>query len=60
MTTLVRTISQATGPVLAGLALQMASLGAPFLLGGGLKIVYDLALYWNFRSIRAPEEESRK
>lgn len=60
VTTLVRTIFQAMGPVLAGLALQMASLGAPFLLGGGLKIVYDLALYWNFRSIRAPEEESRK
>ncbi|MBI2822944.1 MAG: MFS transporter [Acidobacteria bacterium] len=58
-TTLVRTVTQSLGPLLAGLTLQVVSIGAPFFLGGGLKIVYDLALYFNFRTIRPPEEEAR-
>ncbi len=41
-----------TGPLLAQAALQ----SVPFFLSGGLKIVYDLLLYWNFRSVRPPEE----
>lgn len=56
ITTLVRTVTQSLGPVLAGLALQVASAAAPFFLAGGLKIVYDLALYFNFRHVRPPEE----
>ena len=35
----------------------MASLAAvPFLLGGGLKIVYDLLLLRSFRQVKPPEE----
>jgi len=34
----------AAAPVLAGLALQNAAFGLPFLLAGGLKVAYDLAL----------------
>lgn len=56
VTTLVRTVAQAAGPALGGVALQLAALGAPFFLGGGLKIIYDLALYFNFRRLRPPEE----
>jgi MFS family permease len=41
-----------TGPLLANPAL----LGVPFLLAGGLKIVYDLALYAGFRRLKPPEE----
>lgn len=59
LTTLVRTITQAIGPVFAGFLLQFLNTGAPFFLGGGLKIVYDLALYFNFRTIRTPEEQVR-
>jgi hypothetical protein len=28
-------------------------------LGGALKIVYDVALYFNFKSIKPPEERNR-
>ena len=28
----------------------------PFYLAGGLKIVYDLLLYRDFRNVRPPEE----
>jgi MFS family permease len=44
-----------TGPLLAHAAL----LNVPFFLSGGLKIVYDLLLYRNFRSLKPPEEEKR-
>jgi MFS family permease len=42
-----------TGPLLANAAL----LSLPFFLSGGLKIIYDLLLYRNFKSIKPPEEE---
>ncbi|MGH7752295.1 MAG: MFS transporter, partial [Gemmatimonadales bacterium] len=56
VTMLVRPVANAASPVLAGLAIQLASSGAPFLLAGSLKIVYDLLLYAGFRRL-APEEE---
>jgi hypothetical protein len=31
-------------------------MGVPFLLSGGLKIIYDLTLYREFRALRPPEE----
>jgi hypothetical protein len=30
----------------------------PFYIAGGLKIVYDLLIYRDFRAIRPPEERS--
>jgi hypothetical protein len=32
--------------------MQAVSLGAPFVLGGALKIVYDLALYQAFKGLK--------
>ena len=32
--------------------MQGVSLGAPFLIGGGLKIVYDLLLYATIRNVK--------
>ena len=32
--------------------MQGVSLSAPFVLGGGLKIVYDLLLYATIRNVR--------
>lgn len=52
----VRGVAQAFGPILAGLAIQDAAFGLPFVLGGGIKIVYDLGLYAGFRSRRAEHE----
>jgi predicted MFS family arabinose efflux permease len=53
----VRGVAQSPGAVLAGLAIGAASLGLPFFLGGGLKIIYDLALYAGFRNRRAAHEQ---
>ena len=53
-----RTIGAAISPVLAGLLFARPSLiNVPFFVAGGLKIVYDLALYREFVSVRPPEEE---
>lgn len=55
----VRGVAQAVGPALAGFAIQAASFGIPFFVGGALKIVYDLSLYGLVgRSPRRPERDS--
>jgi len=51
-----RGVSQALGPAIAGLAIQVAAFGVPFFLGGALKILYDVALYAGFHSRRAEHE----
>jgi MFS family permease len=56
MTGAVRGIAQSFGPVLSGLAIGAASFGLPFFAGGGLKIIYDLALFAGFRNRRADHE----
>ncbi len=53
MTGAVRGLAQSLGPILSGLAIGAASFGLPFFAGGGLKIVYDLALFAGFRNRRA-------
>ena len=55
-TNIARNVAQAITPIVSGTAMQVIGLGVPFLLGGGLKIVYDLLLFTMFRSIRPPEE----
>jgi len=52
----VRGTAQAIGPLLTGLAIGAASLEAPFLVAGGLKIAYDLGLYAAFRRLPAEHE----
>jgi len=50
VTTIARSIGAAASPFLAGVFLASpALLSAPFLVAGGLKIVYDLLLYRNFK-----------
>jgi hypothetical protein len=39
-TNLARTVAQAVTPALTGWVMQTVALSAPFVLGGGLKIVY--------------------
>lgn len=56
LTGAVRGVAQAAGPPLAGVAIGAAAFGVPFFAGGGLKIVYDLALYAGFRHRRAMHE----
>jgi hypothetical protein len=56
MTGAVRGVAQSFGPVLTGVAIGASAFGFPFCAGGGLKIVYDLALYAGFRGKPASHE----
>lgn len=49
-TTIGRNLGQSLSPVLGGFAFG-AWVAAPFLLGGGIKVVYDLALFATFRRV---------
>jgi MFS family permease len=58
ITGIARTTGAALSPALAGpLLANSALLNLPFILAGGLKIVYDLLLYRNFKTIKPPEEK---
>ncbi|MGI0087376.1 MAG: MFS transporter [Nitrosotalea sp.] len=50
-----RNIAQSVGPSLAG-AIMGSFLAAPFIIGGVLKLAYDIGLFLNFRKIKPPEE----
>jgi predicted MFS family arabinose efflux permease len=49
-----RSLAQALAPALSGVALARAASGLPFYVAGGLKIVYDLILYFRFRRLALP------
>lgn len=56
-----RQLGTALAPLIAGPMLGVASLASvPFFVAGGLKTIYDLALWRSFRLLHAPEETSRK
>ncbi len=56
-TNLARTVAQATTPAVTGWVMQALALSAPFAIGGGLKLIYDLLLYFTFRHVK-PRSES--
>jgi MFS family permease len=56
LTSVARNGAAAVAPVFAGATLAIPALGLPFLIAGGLKIVYDLAILAAFRGVRLPEE----
>jgi MFS family permease len=57
VTGVARTTGAAAAPVLAGVLLSDSGLaGAPFIVAGLLKLVYDGLLYRLFRGVRPPEE----
>jgi MFS family permease len=58
VTGIARTTGAALSPVFTGPMLANALLANfPFFLAGGLKIVYDLLLYFNFRRSRPPKQD---
>ncbi len=59
MTNVTRNAGWAVGPLIGGTVMQHLSLAAPLLIGGSLKILYDIALYRSFRHLKAPEESDR-
>ena len=52
LTNMSRTLAQSVSPALTGFVMQGLSLTAPFFLGAGLKIVYDLWLYATIRHVK--------
>ncbi len=58
VTNVTRNVSRAISPSLAGYLMQQVALGIPLFLGGGLKIIYDVVLYFAFRGLKPPEEQS--
>jgi MFS family permease len=61
VTTIARSVGSAASPLLTGIFLGIPALiSLPFFLSGGLKIIYDLALWRNFRSLKPPEEKAHQ
>ena len=59
VTAIARSVGASFAPALTGILMSAPALfNLPFLLAGGLKIVYDLSLYRAFRTIRPPEENA--
>lgn len=57
ITAIARSIGAALSPTLAGIFLASFWLiNVPFLVAGGLKLVYDFALYRSLQSVKPPEE----
>ena len=56
MTNVTRLVSWAVAPPIAGAIMSGLSLAAPLIVGGGLKIAYDLMLFVSFRQLKPPEE----
>jgi MFS family permease len=54
-TTLWRTVAQAVSPTVTGWVMASVALAAPFVLGGGLKIVYDVMLWLTFKDVKPRE-----
>ena len=50
-----RHLVRPAGPALASASMAMAA-GLPFFVAGGLKIVYDVALYFTFRRVRLADD----
>jgi MFS family permease len=57
VTNVPRSLASALAPLLAGALLQRSSFGWPLIVGGVLKLVYDVLLLLLFRHVRSPEPE---
>jgi MFS family permease len=57
ITNISRNVSQSISPSLAGYILQSLSfVSAPLVIGGVLKIAYDIVLYFNFKNKERSDE----
>ena len=58
VTAIARSVGASISPMLTGVFFSIPGLfSLPFFLTGGLKIVYDLALFRSFKTIKPPEEK---
>jgi MFS family permease len=58
LTAVPRSLASAASPALAGWLMTVSAFAWPFLIGGGLKIVYDLLLLAMFRGVKPSEERA--
>jgi predicted MFS family arabinose efflux permease len=59
VTGIARSLGVAASPLIAApLLIGSAYIGAPFVIAGSLKILYDVLLYRRFQAVRPPEERS--
>jgi MFS family permease len=56
LTNVPRSLASAFSPALAGLLYGASVFAWPLVIGGSLKIAYDLLLLWRFQKVRPPEE----
>jgi len=56
VTAVPRSLASSLSPAIAGVLLSGPFLGAPLVICGALKILYDAALLVSFRHIKPPEE----
>jgi len=59
VTGIARSLGAASAQFIAAPLYASAMAALPFVIGGGLKIVYDLLLYREFRNVAPPEERQR-
>lgn len=57
VTNVPRSLASALSPSLAGALLTLSPFAWPLVIGGGLKITYDLLLLVMFRTVKPPEEQ---
>jgi predicted MFS family arabinose efflux permease len=58
VTTIARSIGAAISPSIAGALIAGSLFSVPFLISGGLKIIYDVAIWLSFRMVKPPEEQA--
>lgn len=57
VTAIARSVGASVSPLLTGILFSIPALvSVPFFLAGGLKIMYDLLLFREFRALKPPEE----
>ena len=60
LTNVARGAGSTFAPAITGYLFSLSALAAPFLVAGGLKIVYDLLVFGAFRTMRPPEERAAR
>jgi MFS family permease len=56
VTNVPRSLASAFSPALSGLLFSLSPFAWPLVIGGSLKLTYDLLLFWRFQKVRPPEE----
>ena len=59
VTNVPRSLAAGLAPLLAGILLEKTDFGWPLVIGGALKVTYDLMLLWQFRAVTTLEDGVR-